>query len=32
MLSYYLKCRGNTGSKYPKVVRKNNAFIKLSSV
>ena len=36
MLSYCLKCRKNTESKNPEVVRtkkwKNNAFIKMCSV
>ena len=36
MLSYSLKCRKNTESKYPEVAkrkkRKNNAFIKMLSV
>ena len=31
MLSYYLKCRKNTGSKDPKVARTKNERIMLSS-
>ena len=31
MLSYYLKCRKNTGSKNPKVARTKNERIMLSS-